>query len=165
MTHGKERCAGTAEGWPANPGGGGYEGRTSSWGQGKEASSSNKWQHHHQILFPVKPQFQTKTQNIHLKGTFHTSSPTALLPARQDHITAAPCAGSAVFLQIAVEGYSYPRALRLRLFCWLILWPRGLLACQPVVFILRSSLAQNLCIFTETKKPKQNKKTGLEGTS
>lgn len=97
MTQGKESCAGTAEGWPAKPGRGGHEGRISSWGQGKEASSSSKCQHHHQILLPVKPQFQTKTQNIHLKVTFHTSSPTALLPARQDHITAAPCVGSAVF--------------------------------------------------------------------
>lgn len=90
MTQGKESCAGTAEGWPAKPGRGGHEGRISSWGQGKEASSGSKCQHHHQILLPMKPQFQTKTQNIHLKVTFHTFSPTALLPARQDHITAAP---------------------------------------------------------------------------
>lgn len=97
MMQGKESCAGTAKRWPAKPGRGGHEGRTSSWRQGKEASNSNKFQHHHQILFPMKPQFWTKTQNIHLKTTFHTFSPTALLPARQYHITAAPCVGSAVF--------------------------------------------------------------------
>jgi len=97
MTPGKESCAGIAEGWPAQLGGGGHEGRSSSWEQGKEASRRNKCQHNHQILHPMKPEFQKKAQAIHLKVTFHAFSPTAQLPARQDHITAAPCVGKAVF--------------------------------------------------------------------
>lgn len=112
-----------AERWPAKPGGRGHEGGIIHWGQGREERSSNKCQHPHQILLPMKPQFWMKTQNIHPKATFHASSPTALLPARPDHIRAAPCVGSAVFANCS-WGYSHPRAPRLHLFCWLNSWPR-----------------------------------------
>lgn len=97
------------------PGAGGQEGRASSKGQHK-ASSSNKCQHHHQLLLPMKPQVQTGIQNMHLKVTIHMSSPIALLPARQDTQQQLPV-WAVLFLQFAVEGYSYPRALLLCLFC------------------------------------------------
>lgn len=96
MPLGKESCAGAAE--AASKGRSSRIARKNQQlGHGKKASSSNKCQHHHQILLPMKPQVQTKIQNIHLKVTFHMFSPIALQPARQDHVTAAPCVGSAVF--------------------------------------------------------------------
>lgn len=160
MTQGKESCAGTAEGWPAKPGRGGHEGRISSWGQGKEASSGSKCQHHHQILLPMKPQFQTKTQNIHLKVTFHMSSPTALLPARQDHITAAPCVGSAVFTNCS----------------WGLQLSQGTAASSLLLthFMTQGFVSLPACVFYPTlkfgSKPlyihrNKKQKPGLEGTS
>lgn len=162
MSLGKESCAGAAE--VASRGRSRRIPRKNQQlGQGKKANSSNKCQHQHQILLPTKPQVQTKIQNIHLKVTFHMFSPIALQLARQDQGTAAPCVGSAVFT-IGSWGLQLSQALSLCLFCWLILWPKGLLACQPVVFILHSNVAQNLCTFTETKcKTKQQDLEGLPG--
>lgn len=72
--------------------------------------------------------------------------------------------GQCCLYNLQLRVYSYPRALVLHLSCWLTLWPRGLLACQPVVSILHSNVAQNLCMFTETKsKTEQQDSEGLPG--